>query len=343
MNQFPRVAVVVLNWNGIEMLKKFLPSVQSSIYPNIEIVVADNASEDGSQDWVEENMPSVKLLRGTRNLGFAEGYNYFLKQIEADYYVLLNSDVEVTPGWIYPVIKLMEQDEKIACCQPKILSYSKRNYFEYAGACGGWIDSLGYPFSRGRVFDTLEMDSGQYDDASRIFWATGAALFVRAKLFHQAGGFDKYFFAHQEEIDLCWRLQGMGHEIWVCPQSVVYHVGAGTLPSGSPKKVYLNFRNNLVMLAKNLPMTEILWKIPLRLALDAISAWKQLFQGQTGYFMAVLQAHFSFWRWCFSKKERVLRSYKKCTGIYHGSIVWDYFIRGRKYFSQIVNRRSSSY
>ncbi len=343
MNQLPRVAVVVLNWNGIEMLKKFLPSVCASIYPNLEIIVADNASNDGSQAWVEANMPTVKLLKGTQNLGFAQGYNFFLKQVEADYYVLLNSDVEVSSGWIYPVIQLMEQNKKIACCQPKIRSYSRRDHFEYAGACGGWIDPLGYPFSRGRVFDTLEIDNGQYDDAARIFWATGAALFIRAELFHRAGGFDEYFFAHQEEIDLCWRLQRMGFEIWVCPQSVVYHVGAGTLPVGSPRKVYLNFRNNLVMLGKNLPIIKLIWKIPFRLALDAISAWKQLFQGQSGYFLAVLQAHFSFWRWCFSKKKMKALPHLNCHGIYKGCIVWDYFVRGKKYFSQIVQRRSSTY
>jgi len=338
VNQFPRVAVVILNWNGLEMLKKFLPSVCASIYPNLEIIVADNASEDGSQEWVEENMPIVRLLRGSQNLGFAKGYNSFLKEVDADYYVLLNSDVEVAPGWIYPVIQLMEQDVKIGCCQPKILSYSQRNYFEYAGACGGWIDSLGYPFSRGRVFDTLEVDKGQYDDAMPVFWASGAALFIRAKLFHESGGFDEYFFAHQEEIDLCWRLQRMGYKIYVCPQSVVYHVGAGTLPAGSPKKVYLNFRNNLIMLVKNMPFRELWWKIPVRILLDAISAWKQLFQGQTGYFGAVLKSHFSFWGWCLDHQSIPVLPYVKCMGLYEGSVVWGYFIKGKKYFSQIVKR-----
>ena len=340
MNQLPRVAVVILNWNGIEMLRKFLPSVCNSIYPNITIIVADNASSDGSQEWVEKNMPSVRLLTSTENLGFAKGYNYFLKQVEADYYVLLNSDVEVAAGWIFPVITLMEQDKKIACCQPKILSYSQRNYFEYAGASGGWIDSLGYPFSRGRVFETIEQDLGQYDDASPVFWASGAALFIRAQLFHEAGGFDDYFFAHQEEIDLCWRLQRMGYKIYVCPQSVVYHVGAGTLPAGSPKKVYLNFRNNLIMLIKNLPIHEIIWKIPLRIALDAISAWKKLFQGQTGYFGAVLKAHLSFWSWCLHHPDTPKLPYVKCSGLYKGTAVWGYFIQGKKYFSQIVKRSS---
>jgi GT2 family glycosyltransferase len=343
VNHFPRVAVVILNWNGIEMLKKFLPSVCASIYPNIEIIVADNASEDGSQEWVEANIPAVRLLRGEQNLGFAKGYNSFLKEVEADYYVLLNSDVEVASGWIYPVIQLMEQDAKIACCQPKILSYSQRNYFEYAGASGGWIDSLGYPFSRGRVFDTIEVDEGQYEEAMPVFWASGAALFIRAKLFHNSGGFDEYFFAHQEEIDLCWRLQRMGYKIYVCPQSVVYHVGAGTLPAGSPRKVYLNFRNNLIMLVKNIPLSEIWWKIPVRIALDAISAWKQLFQGQPGYFGAVLKAHLSFWSWCLQHKALPKLPFVNCDGLYRGSVVWEYFIKGKKYFSQIVKRSSSTY
>ena len=337
MSQLPRVAVVILNWNGKEYLKKFLPSVCTSIYPNLEIIVADNASSDGSQEWLEHSMPSVRLLKGEKNLGFASGYNYFLKQIEADYYVLLNSDVEVAAGWIYPIIQLMEQDPSIASCQPKIRAYKDRQSFEYAGACGGWIDALGYPFSRGRIFDTLEIDNGQYENPEPVFWASGAAFFIRAKLFHEAGGFDSYFFAHQEEIDLCWRLQRMGYKVYVCPQSVVYHVGAGTLPSGSAQKVYLNFRNNLIMMVKNLPLTELLWKIPVRMILDALSAWKQLVQGQTGYFIAVLRSHISLIMWCLTRFSRPSFPYNKRYGWYKGSIVWQYFIKGKKYFSEIIH------
>lgn len=334
----PRVAVVILNWNGLEFLKKFLPSVCASVYPNLEIIVADNASTDGSQEWIEREMPAVRLLCGTENLGFARGYNYFLKQIEADYYILLNSDVEVASGWIYPIIQLMEQNKKIACCQPKILSYSDRSRFEYAGASGGWIDALGYPFSRGRIFDSLEKDENQYNDSVPVFWASGAAFFIRAACFHEAGGFDEFFFAHQEEIDLCWRLQRLGYDIYVCPKSVVYHVGAGTLPAGSYRKVYLNFRNNLIMLFKNLPFHALLWRIPLRFFLDALSAWKQLLKGQKTYFFAVLNAHLSVFKWLSQGSTRTRAPYTMGKGVYKGSIVWQYFIKGKKAFSEIVVR-----
>ncbi len=225
------------------------------------------------------------------NGGFAKGYNDALKQVKSDYYVLLNSDVEVQPGWVSPVIDLMESDATIGACQPKILTESNRNLFEYAGASGGWIDALGYPFARGRIFDHCEEDAGQYNEQSLVFWASGAAMFVRANVYHQCGGLDEYFFAHMEEIDLCWRMQLAGYKIMACPQAIVYHVGGGTLPKGNARKVYLNFRNNLIMLYKNLPPGQLLWKLPLRLALDAVTAWKGLFAGDGTYFIAVLKAH----------------------------------------------------
>jgi GT2 family glycosyltransferase len=339
LNQYPKAAVVILNWNGQDFLQQFLPSVLASGYPNLEIVLADNASTDASIQFVKTNYPGVKILPSFINRGFAGGYNYFLKLVIADYYILLNSDVEVTPGWLQPVIELMEKDKTIAACQPKICSWKNKHEFEYAGASGGWIDALGYPFSRGRLFDTLEADQGQYNDTVPVFWASGAAMFVRSTVFHELHGFDEYFFAHQEEIDLCWRMQRLGYKIYVCPQSVVYHVGAGTLPTGSERKVFLNFRNNLAMLSKNLPWYDVVWKIPLRIALDAVSAWKQLLQGQPIYFKAVFKAHLSYVRWIGLNQNQFKAGYPKLKGWYRGSIVWQYFIAKKRFFSQIVNRK----
>ncbi len=338
MSHQPSVAVVILNWNGKNFLQQFLPSVMASTYPNKRIIVADNASTDDSVAFVQQQFPAVEVLTGKENYGFAKGYNFFLKQTEADYYVLLNSDVKVEAGWIEPVIELMESNLAIAACQPKILSYQDKHKFEYAGSAGGWIDALGYPFSRGRVFDELETDKEQYNDAAPIFWASGAAMFVKAKLFHAMEGFDEFFFAHQEEIDLCWRLQRSGYLIYTCPQAVVYHVGGGTLPSGNPMKVYLNFRNNLVMITKNMPPAQLTWKLPLRIGLDALSAWKELFSGKPGYWKAVLKAHFAFAGWLFRKKKIHKAGYPALQGVYYGSIVWQYFILKRRIFSEIVKR-----
>ena len=341
MSHLPRVAVVILNWNGLHHLRQFLPSVTASNYPNLEIIVADNASTDDSVRWLKKNQPSVKVLLSEINYGYAGGYNYFLKQVEADYYILLNSDVEVTPDWIEPVIEQMEKDPYIAAAQPKILSYTQKDHFEYAGASGGWIDTLGYPFSRGRIFDCTEKDEGQYDDAVPVFWASGAAFFVKAKLFHEAEGFEASFFAHQEEIDLCWRLQRKGYKIYVVPSSVVYHLGGGTLPSGSRQKVYLNFRNNLIMLVRNMPLSSLFWKIPLRFMLDAISAWKSLLQGNPQYWLGVFKAHIYFVRWAVMNpgKMQKVSALSMPSGLYKGSIVWQYFMTGKRYFSQIVPRK----
>ena len=338
MHPSPKVAVVILNWNGVQHLREFLPSVLLSTYPHLEIIVADNASTDESVNWLRQNHPSVQVMTSEKNFGYAGGYNYFLKKVQADYYVLLNSDVEVTPNWIQPIIKLMEDKPSIAACQPKILSYTNRDYFEYAGAAGGWLDALAYPFSRGRLFDELEKDNGQYDNPAPIFWASGAAFFIRAKIFHEMGGFDASFFAHQEEIEFCWRLQHKGHEVYVCPTSVVYHLGGGTLPAGSRQKVYLNFRNNLIMAASNWSFSSVFWKLPLRFLLDAISAWKSLLQGNASYWTGVFLAHLSFVRWALGNTGRigVKKSTARPKGIYHGSIVWQYFILGKRYFSQIA-------
>ena len=285
MSNQPKVAIVILNWNGRKYLEQFLPSVSTTVYSNYEIIVIDNCSSDDSVLFLEKNYPSITIMRFSRNYGFAKGYNEALKQVNADYYMLLNSDVEVNPTWLQPMVSLMELDKTIAACQPKVLSYNNKNLFEYAGAAGGWMDKFGYPFAKGRVFDVCEEDRGQYDDASLIFWVSGAAMFIRSSVFHEVKGFDEYFFAHQEEIDLCWRIQLAGYKLSSCPASVVYHVGGGTLPRGNTRKTYLNFRNNQIMLAKNLPWSQKWWKIPFRIFLDNISAIKGLFTGDGGYFL----------------------------------------------------------
>ena len=340
MSTQPKVAVVILNWNGLHHLQAFLPSVMASSYPNLQIIVADNASSDDSVGWVHKYYPAVTILKSEINLGFAGGYNYFLKQVEADYYILLNSDVQVSTDWIMPMVNLMEKDTAIAACQPKILSSEAPAYFEYAGASGGWMDSLAYPFSRGRIFDTVEKDEGQYNDAAPVFWASGAAFCIRAKIFHQVGGFYDFFFAHQEEIDLCWRLQTKGYKIYVCPDAVVYHLGGGTLSAQSSRKAFLNYRNNLIMAARNWTWRELVWKLPLRYALDAISAWNLFLAGKPSYWMAIFKAHIHFTLWFFRNFATIGKGDSKVHlyGNYKGSVVWSYFILGKRYFSQIVER-----
>ena len=290
-----KTAVVVLNWNGKAWLEKFLDNLVKNSQ-EATVFVADNASTDDSVDFVKSNFPSVKIIINASNGGYAKGYNDVLKQIDAEYFVLINSDIEVTEDWLSPIIDLMDSDKKIAACQPKLLDYKKRNTFEYAGASGGFIDNLGYPFCRGRIFDDLEEDKGQYNDAIEVFWATGACLFVRASHFNAIGGLDEDFFAHQEEIDLCWRLKNKGYKIMVQPKSVVYHVGGGTLNAGSPFKTHLNFRNNLFMLFKNLPTSSLFTTIPTRLVLDGVAALTFL-NKENGlqHVIAIAKAHFIFY------------------------------------------------
>ena len=341
MQNAPGVAVVILNWNGKHFLQRFLPSVLSAA-GSYEVIIADNGSADDSVSWLQENHPAVRVILLGQNFGFAKGYNEALKQVAADYYVLLNSDVEVRAGWAEPIIALMEKDKSIGACQPKILMEDNHTMFEYAGAAGGWIDALGYPFARGRVFDVCEEDRGQYNDSTSIFWASGAAMFVRSAAYHTCGGLDEYFFAHMEEIDLCWRLQLAGNKIMVCPESQVYHVGGGTLPKGNRRKVYLNFRNNLIMLAKNLPLRTLLWTLPCRLALDAIAAWKNLLSGDTVFFVAVMKAHIAFVNWCIFKRHSGAMPLTKKTllqGWFNRSIVWAYFVQGKRKFSEIVGHK----
>lgn len=338
----PSIAIVILNFNGRKYLEQFLPFVTAHCCPGASIVVADNASTDDSLPFVKEKYPSIRIIAMDKNRGFAGGYNEALKQVDSDYYVLLNSDVEVTKNWLEPVIDLMESDPTIGACQPKIRMYADKASFEYAGAAGGWLDYLGYPFAKGRVFDVCEKDNGQYDKPEPIFWASGAAMFIRGKLYHELKGLEDFFFAHQEEIDLCWRLQLAGYKVYSCPQSVVFHVGGGTLPKGNERKVFLNFRNNLIMMAKCLPPEQWLWKIPFRFLLDSLSAWKSLFAGEAIYFWAILEAHLAFFKWLVvSRKKSIFPANKRAPlqGWYTGSIVWQYFVKGKKTFTQIVTKR----
>lgn len=339
MHNYPSVAIVILNWNGRFHLESFLPSVYNSTYPNLEFVVGDNASTDDSIDFIKENYPLIRIIQNEKNYGFAEGYNRVLEQVDADYYILLNSDVEVTENWIEPIIDTLESDQNIAAAQPKILSWPLKELFEHAGAAGGFIDRFGYPFCRGRVFDSIEKDLGQYDDSREIFWATGAALFIRSSCWKQAGGFDGDFFAHMEEIDLCWRLKRMGYQIWYCSESEVYHVGGGTLDKSNPQKTFLNFRNNLFMVLKNarFPMVTIF----ARLWLDLAALIRLAMSGKLNDAKAISRAHIDFFRNynTMIKKRNAMGTPLLTSKIYKGSIVWDFFIKSKKIFTDLNTNR----
>ncbi len=334
-----KVAVVILNYNGKDFLEKFLPNVIENSSDTAEIIVADNKSTDDSVDFMRNNFPNIRLIINDFNGGFATGYNIALRQVEADYYILLNSDIEVTPHWIEPVIELMESDKKIAACQPKILSYHDKTKFEYAGAAGGYIDKYGYPFCRGRMFQDLETDNGQYDDVKEVFWATGACLFVRADLYHKFGGLDDDFFAHMEEIDFCWRMKNLDYKIMYCPDSKIYHIGGGTLPKSSARKTYLNFRNNLSLLMKNLPEGTVFWTIFYRFFLDWIAAFKFLCDGSFTDFFAVTRAHLSFLRHIrILRKKRSKYTHKKVSKVYQKNIVFKYFLGKKKLYSELAEK-----
>lgn len=333
-----KVAVIILNWNGKKYLEEFLPSVVDSTYPELELIVADNASTDESVEFLRAVYPDVRIILNSGNLGFAKGYNEALKVVEADYFILLNSDVKVGPNWIEPVIRAMEADPSIAAAQPKILSYRDPALFEHAGASGGFIDTLGYPFCRGRIFDTVEQDQAQYNDTTEIFWASGAAFFIRKTAWETAGGFDADFFAHMEEIDLCWRLKNMGFRLIVCPESVVYHLGGGSLSSDSPYKTYLNFRNNLFMVQKNLPAFQAALVIFVRFWLDFVALVRFLMEGKSAHAREISRAHTHFLRDIFKtgrKASKVEKSRLNTTGLYRRSIVWDYFVKGRKTYREL--------
>ncbi|MFN7328781.1 MAG: glycosyltransferase family 2 protein [Bacteroidota bacterium] len=336
------VAIVILNYNGRKFLDQFLPSVIAHS-SGARVIVADNGSTDDSVPLVRERFPLVELICSDSNRGFCGGYNFALQQVKAKYYVLLNSDVEVTQGWLEPVISLFKNNPKLAAAQPKILSHRNKSQFEYAGAGGGLIDGLGYPFCRGRIFNFVEEDQGQYNDTRPIFWATGACHFVRADLYHQLGGLDEDYFAHMEEIDFCWRLQRAGYEIYYQGASTVYHVGGGTLSSLSPKKTYFNFRNCLSMITKHMPLSELLWKLPLRLALDWIAALKFLVQPSPADAWAVIKAHLYFFNHFSAeyRKRRTLNkklaSFNTTTPRYPHFIVVDYFLLGTTYYKDLRN------
>lgn len=323
-------AVVILNWNGITHLDRYMPSVIAHSQ-NASIIIADNGSTDDSINFILTNFPTVRVIRLDKNYGFAGGYNKALEQISEAYIVLLNSDVEVTPNWLEPVITRMALDPMIAVAQPKIKSDEDRDYFEYAGAAGGMLDKLGYPFCRGRIFDCLERDSGQYESEAELFWAGGCALFIRNSLYRAAGGLDPHFFAHFEEIDLCWRIKRMGYKIMYVPGSAVYHLGGGTLPTNHPRKTYLNFRNNLAMLYKNLSPDTLFSTIAIRLIADGIAGIKFLLSGQFRSCMQIVKAHWSFFihlpTWNAKRKALADIPYITNTaGRWNHSIVWAYYV-----------------
>ncbi len=334
----PKVAVVILNWNGLRYLQTYLPSVLASTYPNLEIILGDNGSTDGSVEFVRTNFPLVKTVLNDQNYGFTGGYNRVLAQVQADYFILLNSDVEVVPNWIEPVIRLMESDKLIAAAAPKILSWLEKTKFDHAGAAGGFIDTFGYPFCRGRIFFEIEEDRGQYDQTIEVLWASGAALFIKQKYWELSGGFDERFFAHMEEIDLCWRLNAAGYKVMYCPQSVIYHLGGGSLSYQSPRKTYFNFRNNIIMCWRNSPWEVNLWLLPLRMMMDGVAALQFLVQKQKPHTGAVLRAYRDFFRWMFSNGKdspRQKLSLRKAVGVARFSVVWNYFIRKKKTFREM--------
>ena len=308
----------------------YLPSVIQYSREEAAIIVADNASTDGSVQWLREHHPEVRVIELDKNYGFAEGYNRALKQVEAQYYVILNSDVQVTHHWLTPLIENMDAHEEVAACQPKLLSVADNDSFEYAGAAGGFIDRFGYPFCRGRIFDTVEQDQGQYDEEAEILWATGACLMIRSADFWRAGGFDGRFFAHNEEIDLCWRLHDMGRKIYCYPDSEVFHVGGGTLPKNNPMKTYLNFRNNLTMLYKNLPESDFHYVLRMRWLLDYVAAFATLLMhGNWGDFKAIFRARRAYrkWRHQFDDDRRTIQQRRVADGRKPFCIVWKYYIK----------------
>ncbi|MDD4384621.1 MAG: glycosyltransferase family 2 protein [Bacteroidales bacterium] len=335
------IAIVILNWNGLGHLKQFLPSVIANSKVEgftVDVVVADNGSTDDSVQWLNTLTESIKIICLDKNYGFTGGYNRALKQINSDYYVILNSDVEVNNNWLEPMASFIEQNPNVAACMPKLNSYAAPKYFEYAGAAGGYIDFLGYPFCRGRVLNIVEQDNGQYNEAKEIFWATGACIMVRATDFWSVGAFDEDFFAHMEEIDLCWRLKRSGKSIWCIPNASVLHVGGGTLAVNNPQKAYFNHRNNLLMLLKNLSRQSIVPVMLVRFLLDYASAFSYLITGKPKFTWSVIKAHSYFFGKCFSfvKKRRMFKHPK--IKLYPTSILLQFFVFKRKLFSTLPNK-----
>jgi GT2 family glycosyltransferase len=335
MENFKKVSVVILNYNGKKWLEKFLPNVIANCaYDWCEVVVADNASTDDSITFLNSHFPDIRCIINEENSGYAGGYNIALSQINATYYVLLNSDVELTSNWLPPLVEFMDQHQDVAAVQPLIKSYNEKNKFEYAGAAGGFIDFLGYPFCRGRLFDSIETDTGQYNTNIECHWVSGACMLVRKNCFEQVGKLDADFFAHMEEIDICWRFRLAGYKLFCLPISIVYHVGGGTLPQGSPRKTYLNFRNNLSMIAKNASILQGIFIIAPRLVLDGVAAFHSCFKRKNLLdLVAILKAHLSFYGMTFKnlkKRKEVNQLKKQDVGLFPQSIIWQYFVLGKK-------------
>lgn len=337
-----KVAIVILNWNGRKLLEKFLGNVlKHSKADGVEVIVADNASSDDSVSFLQHTFPNVKKLVFNQNYGFAGGYNKAIESVDAEYTVLLNSDVEVTKGWLDPLLRFMDDNENVAACAPKLLDYKNQNYFEYAGGAGGYIDRYGYPFCRGRIFQELEEDKKQYEDTVDVLWATGACLMVRTSCYRKLGGLDQNFFAHQEEVDLCWRMKREGYRVVCIPQSSVYHVGGASLSVGSPKKTYLNFRNSLLLLYKNQLYRSFGKTYRVRLLLDVVAGIKFLLSDGPGHFLAVLRAHVHFHK--IKSKYRVSRKQLKervgevLPEVMPNSLVWLHFVKKKKYFSELFD------
>lgn len=335
-----KIAIVILNWNGAHMMRTYLPTVIKNS-PEAEVIIADNASSDDSLKMLANDFPEIRTIVLDKNYGFAEGYNKAFKQVEAEYYLLLNSDVDVPEGWLAPLLDFMESHPEAAACQPKLRAIKDRDSFEYAGAAGGFIDKYGYPFCRGRIFETVEKDHGQYDRNMEILWATGACMMVRSKDYWDAGGLDGRFFAHNEEIDLCWRIRLLGRKIYCVTDSVAFHLGGGTLPKGNPRKTFLNFRNNLTMLYKNLPDSELHHVMRIRFFLDWLAAFQMLILGRSlGDFKAVIQGRREFNRWKHDfdndrKHIQTTRKVNRIPEIFEKSLLWQYYAKGKKLFSQL--------
>ena len=328
-----KIAVVILNWNGQKLLEQFLPSVVK-FSPEAIIYIADNASTDQSVAFVEKHFSEVKIVKNKSNYGFAKGYNEALKNIDADVFALINSDIEVTENWLLPIINTFDKEPQTAVIQPKILDFKKNKYFEYAGAAGGFIDKYGYPFCRGRIFETIEKDTNQYDDHCEIFWASGACFFIRSNVYKEMNGFDPDFFAHQEEIDLCWRIRNKNYTIKYNYQSVVYHVGGATLEQGNPKKTFLNFRNSLLMLTKNLPQSYLVPVLFSRMVLDGIAGFQFLFKGKFKHFFAILEAHFCFYK-MFFKIYKKRNNFQTSKYFKVKSIVYQYYVKNGTVFGKL--------
>jgi len=328
-----KIAVVILNWNGAKLLEQFLPTVIEHS-DDATIYVVDNASTDSSIDVLKTKFPSVNIIQNDGNYGFAKGYNVALQQVEEEYYALVNSDVEVTEGWLSPILTVFDKELNVSIIQPKILDYKNKEYFEYAGAAGGFIDQYGYPFCRGRIFDTIEKDNGQYDDETEIFWASGACFFIRKEIYRKLNGFDCDFFAHQEEIDLCWRAFNMGYKAKYTSKSVIYHIGGATLKESNPKKTFLNFRNSLLMLTKNLPKNKLVTILFIRLCLDGLAGIQFIFKGKFNHFWLIIKAHFHYYH-LINKTLKKRKAPQSENYYYIKSIVYKYFVKNGTIFGKL--------